>query len=45
MQLKTITAVTRFDNLKSISLLEKFNFQHITNIEEYKYYALKKPTP
>jgi [ribosomal protein S5]-alanine N-acetyltransferase len=47
MQLKTITAFTRFDNLKSISLLEKFNFQHITNAEEsqYKYYALKKLTP
>jgi ribosomal-protein-alanine N-acetyltransferase len=47
MQLKTITAFTRFDNLKSISLLEKFNFRHITNAEEsqYKYYALKKPTP
>jgi ribosomal-protein-alanine N-acetyltransferase len=46
MQLKTITAFTKLDNLKSISLLEKLNFQHITNIEasQYKYFELKKPT-
>jgi ribosomal-protein-alanine N-acetyltransferase len=45
MQLKTITAFTKWNHLKSISLLEKFNFQHITDINEsqYKYYELKKP--
>jgi [ribosomal protein S5]-alanine N-acetyltransferase len=44
MQLKTITAFTRFDNLKSIALLEKFNFQQIIDTKEsqYKCYALKK---
>ncbi len=44
MQLETIIAFTKLDNLKSISLLEKFNFQHITNTknEQYECYALKK---
>ena len=44
MQLETITAFTRFDNLKSISLLEKFNFQRITSTKEAECecYALKK---
>jgi [ribosomal protein S5]-alanine N-acetyltransferase len=43
LQFETINAFTKFDNQKSISLLEKFDFQHITNVKEaqYKYYALK----
>ncbi len=44
IQLETITAFTKEDNLKSISLLEKSNFQYITNVTESKYdcYALKR---